>query len=350
LALVALVVTWGRELGPVATILVALVLIGAVLAAVHHAEVVAHRVGEPYGSLILAIAVTVIEVGLILTLMLSGGPETASLARDTVFAAVMITCNGIVGLAVLLGSVKHGLPRFNAEGAGAALAVVATLATLTLVLPSFTTSRPGPEFSPAQLGFAAVSSLILYAAFVLTQTVRHRSFFLPVAPSGKGQPTEDDEHGPAPSNRTALISFVLLVVALVAVVVLAKTISPAIEAGVVAAGIPHSFVGVVIALLVLLPEGLSSTRSALRNRMQTSFNLAYGSAMASIGLTIPAIAVASIWLSGPLVLGLGSTQVVLLVLTMLVSVLTVIPGRVTRLQGTLHLILFAAFLFLAINP
>jgi Ca2+:H+ antiporter len=350
LALVVLVATWGRELGPIAGALVGVLLIGAVLAAVHHAEVVAHRVGEPYGSLILAVAVTVIEVGLILTLMLSGGPETASLARDTVFAAVMITCNGIVGLAVLLGSIKHGLPRFNAEGAGAALAVVATLATLTLVLPSFTTSRPGPEFSPSQLGFAAVSSLVLYAAFVFTQTVRHSSFFLPVPASGKPKPVSDDDHGPVPSPREAGLSFTLLVVALAAVVGLAKTISPAIESGVVAAGIPHSFVGVVIALLVLLPEGLSSTRSALRNRMQTSFNLAYGSAIASIGLTIPAIAIASIWLAGPLVLGLGPTQVVLLVLTVLVSVLTVVPGRVTRLHGALHLILFAAFLFLAINP
>ncbi|MFC0680036.1 calcium:proton antiporter [Lysobacter korlensis] len=351
LALVAVVVTWGQTLAPLGNVLVGLVLIGAVLAAVHHAEVVAHRVGEPFGSLTLAVAVTVIEVGLILTLMLSGGPDTASLARDTVFAAVMITCNGIVGLAVLLGSIKHGLPRFNAEGAGAALAVVATLATLTLVLPNFTTSLPGPEFSPSQLGFAAVSSLVLYAAFVFTQTVRHRSFFLPVPPPSKSaRRKEEDDHVPVPSNRTALSSFALLIVALVAVVVLAKTISPAIEAGVAAAGIPHSFVGVVIALLVLLPEGLSSARSAIRNRMQTSFNLAYGSAMASIGLTIPAIAVASIWLSGPLVLGLGSTQIVLLVLTMLVSVLTVMPGRVTRLQGALHLILFAAFLFLAINP
>jgi Ca2+:H+ antiporter len=350
LALAALLMTWGQTLGPIANIAVGLVLIGAVLAAVHHAEVVALRVGEPFGSLILAVAVTVIEVGLILTLMLSGGPETASLARDTVFAAVMITCNGMVGLAVLLGAVRHGLPRFNSEGAGAALAVVATLATLTLVLPNFTTSRPGPEFSPSQLGFAAVASIALYAAFVLTQTVRHRSFFLPVTATNGADPQEDEDHGPVPSNRTALLSFGLLAVALVAVVVLAKTISPAIETGVASAGIPHSFVGVVIALLVLLPEGLSSTRSALRNRMQTSFNLAYGSAMASIGLTVPAIAVASIWLSGPLVLGLGATQVVLLVLTMLVSVLTVIPGRVTRLQGTLHLILFAAFLFLAINP
>ncbi len=146
---------------------------------------VAHRVGEPFGSLLLAVAVTVIEVGLIVTLMSSGKPEYASLARDTVFAAVMITCNGIVGLCLLLGAIRKDLTFFNAEGSGAALATVATLATLSLVLPTFTTTRPGPEFSPSQLAFAALASLVLYAACVLTQTVRHRDFFLPVAPTAR---------------------------------------------------------------------------------------------------------------------------------------------------------------------
>jgi Ca2+:H+ antiporter len=153
-----------------------------VLAAVHHAEVVAHRIGEPFGSLVLAVAVTVIEVALIVTLMVSGGPETASLARDTVFAAVMITTNGIVGISLLLGALRYGVTLFNAEGSGAALATVVTLATLSLVLPTFTTSQPGPEFSPAQLTFAALAALALYGMFVLTQTVRHRDFFLPVTP------------------------------------------------------------------------------------------------------------------------------------------------------------------------
>jgi Ca2+:H+ antiporter len=347
---VALVATWGQKLPGVLVLLVALVLVGVVLAAVHHAEVVAHRVGEPFGSLLLAVAVTVIEVGLIITLMVSGGKDTSTLARDTVFAAVMITVNGIAGLAVLLGSLRFRLPRFNPEGAGAALAVVATLATLTLVLPTFTTSRPGPQFSPSQLAFAAVASLILYVAFVLTQTVGHRDFFLPVTAAGKSIEPGEEEHVAPPSARATAVSGGLLILSLVAVVGLAKTVSPAIESGVAAAGIPESFVGVVIALLVLLPEGLAASRAALRERMQTSLNLAYGSGMASIGLTIPAIAIASIWLPGPLTLGLGSTQIVLLVLTVLVGILTVMPGRVTRLQGVLHLILLAAFVFLAINP
>jgi Ca2+:H+ antiporter len=348
LAVVALVLTWGRELPPAAVALVAAFLVGAVLAAVHHAEVVAHRAGEPFGSLVLAVAVTVIEVALIVTLMVSGGPKTASLARDTVFAAVMITCNGIVGLSLLVGALRSRVVSFNAEGMGAALATIATVATLSLVLPTFTTSRPGPEFSPAQLTFAALASLGLYLLFVAMQTVRHRDYFLPTTPDGAAIGPE--EHAPAPSARAAAASLVLLIVALVAVVGDAKAVSPAIEAGVAAAGFPPAVVGVVIALLVLAPETLAAVRAAHRDRVQISLNLGLGSAMASIGLTIPAIAAASMWLEGPLLLGLGPTEMVLLALTVVVGTLTVVPGRATLLQGGVHLALLAAFLFLAVSP
>ena len=347
-ALGVLALTWGRDLPLVPVLLVAVLLAGAVLAAVHHAEVVAHRVGEPFGSLVLAVAVTVIEVALIVTLMTSGGEGNASLARDTVFAAVMITTNGIMGLSLLIGAVRYGLAVFNAEGTGAALATVATVSSLSLVLPTFTTSRPGPQFSPGQLAFAAVASLTLYVGFVLTQTVRHRDFFLPV--SSLGTSIDEELHAPPPTTRATAVSFGLLMVALVAVVGLAKVESPAIEDGVQALGFPPSFVGVVIALLVLLPETLSAVNNARRNRVQVSLNLALGSAMASIGLTIPVIAVAMIWLDGPLLLGLGNTQLVLLALTVLVGVLTVVPGRATRLQGVVHLMLLSAFLFLAVVP
>ncbi|WP_448626956.1 calcium:proton antiporter [Geodermatophilus sp. URMC 64] len=347
LSLIVLAATWGRSLPLVVELLVAVVLMAAVLAAVHHAEVVAHRVGEPFGSLVLAVAVTVIEVALIVTLMISGGEEAASLPRDTVFAAAMITCNGIVGISVLLGALRHNVVVFNAEGTGAALATVTTLAVLSLVLPTFTIGRQGPQFSPAQLAFAAVASLVLYGAFVLTQTVRHRDFFLPVATGGA--PVED-EHAEPPTARAALTSLGLLIVALVAVVGLAKVESPAIEDAVAGVGFPQSFVGVVIALLVLAPETLAAARAACRDRLQISLNLAFGSAMASIGLTIPAIAIASIWLEGPLLLGLGATQTVLLAVTVVVGMLTVVPGRATRLQGVVHLVLLAAFLFLAVNP
>jgi Ca2+:H+ antiporter len=347
-ALIALVATWQRSLPIAAVAVVGVILIAAVLAAVHHAEVVAHRVGEPFGSLVLAVSVTIIEVALIITLMTGAKHGSETLARDTVFAAVMITLNGIVGIALLLGALRHNIPRFNAEGTGSALAVVATLVTLTLVLPTFTTSTAGGRFSGPQLAFVAIASLVLYGLFVYLQTGRHRDFFLPV--DARGDAITEEDHAAPPSHRATLISLGLLLVSLVAVVGLAKAVSPAIESGVAAAGIPDSFVGVVIALLVLLPEGLAASKSALRNRVQTSLNLGIGSAMASIGLTIPAIAVASIWLPGTLTLGLGPVQIVMLVLTLLVTTLTVVPGRATRLQGAVHLVLLAAFVFLSINP
>jgi Ca2+:H+ antiporter len=343
LALVALLAAWGSKPPTTVLVIVGVLLAGAVLAAVDHAEVIAHRVGEPFGSLVLAVAVTVIEVGLIVMLMEHGGGETSTLARDTVFAAAMITCNGILGLSVLLGALRRNFATFNAEGAATMLATVATLATLTLVLPRFTTSRPGAEFSGEQLAFAGIASAALYVLFVVVQTVRHRDYFLPES----GAP---EEHAPPRSDREVLVSLGLLVVALVCVVGLAKVESPAIEDAVEAIDAPQSAVGVVIALLVLMPEGLAAVRNALRDRVQTSINLAFGSAIASIGLTIPAIAVASIWLEGPLVLGLGSTQIVLLAITAVVGALTVLPGRATLQEGGVHLVLFAAFLFLAVSP
>ncbi|WP_410877319.1 calcium:proton antiporter [Nocardia sp. A7] len=348
LAALVLVLSWGRSVPGLIVALVSVALVGAVLAAVYHAEVVAHRVGEPYGSLVLAVAVTVIEVALIVTMMISGGDKAASLARDTVFAAVMITCNGIFGLVLLVGALRRRVAVFNAEGTGAALATVATLATLSLVLPTFTTSAPGPEFSSAQLTFAAVASLALYGLFVMVQTVRHPDDFLPVEDGGAVD--DGDTAGHAPSNRAALISLGMLVLALVCVVGLAKVVSPALESAIASAGLPPSAVGVVIAMLVLLPETIAAVNSARRNQVQIGLNLALGSAMASIGLTIPVIAIATIWLSGPLVLGLGATQMVLLALTVVVGTLTIVPGRATLLHSGVHLALFAAFVFLAASP
>lgn len=381
LAAVALAIAW--PLHPDSALVLGFLsvfLVSGVLAAVHHAEVVAHRVGEPYGSLVLAVAVTIIEVGLIVTLMVTNDKDTAGLARDTVFAAVMITLNGIVGISLLVGALKHHLAVFNPEGTGAALATVIALAALCLVVPSVTTSEPGPEFTGAQLAFAAIASLALYGMFVFTQTIRHRDFFLPVtqdahtplvtsqagAGNAAGAPAarsagagsfehepvdlDDDGHADPPTTRAAVASLGLLVVSLVAVVGLAKIESPAIESGVAALGFPPAVVGVVIALLVLAPETIAAVRAATRNRVQVSLNLALGSAMASIGLTIPAIAIASIWLDGPLELGLNQLQTVLLVLTAAVATLTVVPGRAKPLQGGVHLVLLAAFLFLTIAP
>jgi Ca2+:H+ antiporter len=321
----------------------------AVIAAVHHAEVVAHRVGEPFGTLILALAVTIIEVALIVTLMASGGEKAASLARDTVFAAVMITCNGILGLSLVVGSLKHHVQEFRVHASSSALSVMTALVTLSLVLPTFTTSASGPSFSSAQLAFAGVTSLVMYGVFVFVQTIRHRDYFLPVNAETEAEEGEEG-HAHAPSGKVALFSLGLLFVCLVSVVGLAKTVSPKLESAVESAGAPLAVVGVVIALLVLLPETVAAVRAALRNRLQNSVNLALGSALASIGLTIPAIAVASIWLSGPLVLGLGGKEMVLFALTVVTSTLTLATGRATLLQGAVHLMVFSAFLFLAVSP
>jgi Ca2+:H+ antiporter len=349
-ALVVLVIGWlTHPEGLIGVTVVAVFLVAAVLAAVHHAEVVAHRLGDPLGSLVLAVAVTVIEVALIVTLMVGGEKDTSTLARDTVFAAVMLSLNGIVGLSLLVGALKHHLAVFNPEGTGSALATVITLAGLTLILPAFTVTHPGPEFTPGQLAFAAVASLAVYLTFVFTQTVRHRDFFLP-PDTGEPGPADDGEHADPPTDREAWTSLVLLSVALVAVVGLAKVESHPLEKAVDSAGLPHAFVGVVIATLVLLPEGIAAVRAAARDRAQVSFNLAYGSAIASIGLTVPVIAVAKIWLDGPLTLGLESTQLVLLFLSALVGVLTVVPGRSKPLQGALHLVLLATFIVVSIQP
>jgi len=319
---------------------------GTVVCAVHHAEVVAHRVGEPFGTLVLAIAVTVIEVALIVSIMLSGGPEeTAAVPRDTVFSAIMIICNGLIGLCLLIGGIRHHEQSFNTGGANAALATLIALATLSLVLPSFTTTSAGLTYSTSQLLFAAVASLVLWGMFVFVQTVRHRDYFLPVA-------NRDDVniHATPPTVRETWVSFSFLLIGLVVVVGLAKTLSPSIEAAVVRAGAPQATIGVLIAVLVLLPETTAAIRAARANRLQTSLNLALGSALASIGLTIPAVAVTSLVLGAPLQLGLQAKDLVLLTLTFLVTSITLVTGRTSVMQGAIHVVIFAAFLFLTLIP
>ena len=343
-ACVVLVAVWGRPLGWILLLFVAAALIAAVLVAVHHAEVIALRVGEPFGTLVLALAITIIEVSLIVSLMVSGGAAASTLARDTVYATVMIVCNGTVGLCLLMGALRHRVLAFRVEGTNPALSVLATLTILTLVLPSFTTSTPGPTLSSVQLVFVGVVSLTLYGVFVFVQTVRHRGYFLPVD-------VESEDLQPAPpSSSKVLTSLALLFICLVAVVGLAKVLAPSIAAAVEAASAPHAVVGIAIALMVLLPETLAAVRTAMRNRMQTSFNLALGSALATIGLTIPAVGATSIALGLPLDLGLPPKEMVLLALTLIISAMTLAGGRSTVLQGAVHLVLFAVFLFLAFVP
>jgi Ca2+:H+ antiporter len=341
LLVMALVVPVGAVLGTAC----AVALIGTVFAAVHHAEVVAHRVGEPFGTLVLAVAITIIEVALMLSMMLAGGAETAALPRDTIFSAIMIICNGVVGLCLLLGSLRHHEQTFRNEGSNSGMATLVALSTLSLVLPSFTTTTAGPSYSTAQLAFAAAASLALWSTFVFVQTVRHRDYFLPA-----GNAADENVHAEPPSNRQAWTSFGVLLVALVAVVGLAKALSPAIERAVAAVGAPKATLGIAIALLVLPPETTAALRAAYANRLQTSINLALGSALASIGLTIPAVALASVLLERELLLGLGGKELVLLVLTYLVAAFTLATGRTNVMLGAVHVVIFAAFLFLALVP
>lgn len=320
-------------------------LIGAVIASVHHAEVVAQRVGEPMGTVILSICVTIIEVALIFTVMLSGAPDAADLPRDTIFSVIMISCGGVVGLSLIIGAGRHREQAFNVLGSNASLATLVAITTLALVLPSFTTSSPGPTYTPAQLIFASIVSLALWAGFVFVQTVRHRDYFVPVTDRAN-----QNSHAPRPSIAAASASFGALMAALIAVVGLAHHISPSIEAIVEQANLPKSVISLTIAMLTLLPEGWAAVRAALANRIQTSFNLALGSALASIGLTIPAIAVSSRLAGTTLNLGLGPKELVLVVLAFFITSITLVAGRTHLMLGLVHLVVFGVFLFLSLVP
>jgi Ca2+:H+ antiporter len=330
--------------GTFLTLVCAAALVAGVLAAVHHAEVVAHKVGEPLGALVLALAVTTIEAALIVTMMMAGGAQAAALARDSLYAAVMIICTGVVGLCLFVGALRHHEQTFKTEGSGPAFAALLTLSIIVLVLPDFTTSAPAPHYSPSQLTFTALASLALWAAFVFFQTIRHRDYFVADAASN------EDAHAEPPSAAAAWTAFALLAVSLVAVVGLAKKLSPAIEAGVAAIGAPQAAIGVAIAMLVLLPETVAAVRAAYDNRLQTSMNLALGSALACIGLTVPVVVAASFMLGLPLALGLDPKDIVLLALAFLVGTITLATGRTNLMQGAVHLVLFAAFLFLTLVP
>ncbi|AQR73961.1 calcium:proton antiporter [Sphingomonas sp. LM7] len=326
--------------------IIGVALILAVLASVHHAELIAHRVGEPFGTFVLAIAVTIIELGLIVTLMSAAGEGAATLARDTVFAAVMIILNGLVGICILIGGLRHREQIFQQTGVSASLATLCALTVLTLVLPNYTVSGPGPVYASSQLAFVAVVSFLLYATFVSVQTVRHRDYFLPP----KELASNEDIHAAPPTLRQTWISAALLIACLGAVVLLAKGLAPTIEAVVAALGAPRSVVGVIIAALVLLPESVAAVRAALANRLQTSLNLGLGSALATIGLTIPAVAALALLADLPIALGLDAKSIVLLFLTLLVATLSLGTGRTTILQGVVHLVIFGVYLFTTIVP
>ncbi len=330
---------------PIFVVAVALSLAGSVFAAVHHAEVVAHRVGEPYGTLLLALAVTLIEVALIVSLMIAGGTQAAAMARDTVFAAVMIILNGIIGLCLLVGGLKHRQQSFSLDGVSAALVALAAIVVLALVFPNYTVTTPGPYYSPSQLMLIAVVSLTIYGAFVFAQTIGHRGIFVEDEPAN-----ETPRHAVLPSNGVTAVSAILLLACLIAVVLLAKKLAPSLESAMYRVGAPNAVVGVIIAAVVLLPEGLAAIRAARANRLQTSLNLALGSALASIGLTIPAVSVVSLYMHTELVLGIDTKSTVLLILSLFVTAIALRTGRTIVLHGIVLLVIFVVYLFTTVVP
>lgn len=321
------------------------ILFGSVFAAVHHAEIIAHRIGQPFGSFLLAIAVTLIEVSLIVSVLLADTGGDSSVARDTVFAAIMIVLNGIVGLCLLIGGLRYHEQGFQPRGTSAALGVLGTLSVLGLILPNYTEAIAGPVYAPEQLIFVATISLVLYALFLFVQMVSHKSDFLePVTPT----PSADEGH--VISRATLVTSSIALPISLVAVVLLAELLAAPVRKAILAAGLPEALVGVVIALIVLMPEGMASIKAAMQNRLQTSLNLAMGSVLASLCLTIPVVALLSVAMGKTLVLGLDPEHIVLLVLTLFMSTLSLAMGRTTIMQGGIHLVIFGAFLTIAAVP
>jgi Ca2+:H+ antiporter len=318
------------------------IMLGAVFAAVHHADVIAHRIGEPFGTLVLTLAVTVIEVALIESIVLTPGSSPA-LARDTVFAVIMVVCNGLVGLCILWGGLRHHEQEFQASGASVYLTVLGALSILTLVLPNYTATTTGPYFSNAQLVFVSIITIILYAAFLFIQTSRHTDYF-------RAEDTAPDEHHIYPSNRTVFVSAIMLLVALCGVILIAKKFAIILEIGLSRIGAPPAVAGIVIAVVVLAPESITAVRAAQRNELQKSLNLALGSSLATIGLTIPAVAITNVFIGKQIEIGLSERDTLLLGLTLFLSLLTFGSGRTNILAGLVHLVVFATFLFLVFVP
>jgi len=309
-------------------------------AVVRHSDCLAEILGEPYGTLILTFAITAIEVLMIAAVMLAG-PEVSTLARDTMFAVVMIVFNGMVGLTLLIGGLRYREQTYNLQGANAFLAVIVPLAVLCLVLPNYT-EAPGGTLSVLHEVFLIVMSLCLYGVFLAIQTLRHRRYFL--------EPDQADEpHVAKPDLRPAAYHGALLVLYIVPIVLLSKKISTPIDHAVTVLGAPAPLVGFLVAALILSPESLGAARAAVANQMQRSINLLLGSVLASISLTIPAVLVIGMLTGRSVVLGLDAVDMLMLILTLGISTLTFASGRTNILLGAVHLLLFCAYFVLILE-
>lgn len=322
-----------------------ILVIGSVFATLEHAEILSAKAGEPLGTLLLTISVTIIEVA-IMSSMIAHGSEDPTEAREAVFSAIMIVCNGLVGLCLLLGGFRHGEQELQPMGASAYLAVLIALSVLTLIIPDVTTSTPGPTLSAKQLAFVSVLSIVLYSAFLFIQTVRHRSYFTDVHAAAVGHAAEK------PTPGRTLVALIGLAASLLGVSLLAERVIPDLEDGLNRAGVAevNAVTGAVVALLVLLPESLNSIRAAYRNALQTSLNGALGSVVATIGLTVPAVGLFSVWTGKEIMFGLGKRDATMLLLTLMLSIVSFGAGRTNVFTGLVHLVVFATYVFFLFVP
>lgn len=326
------------------------VMLWSSFAVVRHADGLAEILGEPYGTLILTISVITIEVAVIAAIMLNG-TGNPTLARDTMLAVLMIVLNGIVGLSLLIGGLRHGEQDFNLQGARSFVAVLVTLATLTLILPRFTLSTPDPSLTSGQATFFVVITIMLYVTFLAIQTVRHRGFFIQPAlalemPNGP----ENDAAGHHPPPASIRYHLFFLVVTLVFIVLLSKKLAILTDHGTFVLSAPEALGGILVAVLVLSPEALAALHAARDNRLQRSVNICLGSALATIGLTVPAVLTIGLFDEIHIILGLDMSHMVLLVLTLLLSVITFGGGRTNMLQGAVHLVVFMVYIMLVFSP
>jgi Ca2+:H+ antiporter len=320
------------------------VILWSAMCVVRHADCLAIKFGEPYGTLILTLSAISIEVVMISTAMLHGA-NNPTLGRDAIFAVIMIALNGLVGLSLVLGGLRYREQHYNIQGVNAYLNVIMALAVLGLVLPNFTTSTSGPTFSTEQEIFFAVVSLLLYAVFLLIQTLRHRGYFLDV----KETATKHSPHHLARIRSTGFHALMLLLY-LVTVIFLAEKFAIPLDNSIEQFHMPQAFGGAIIAALVLSPEGLGGVTASLHNQLQRSINILFGSVLATIGLTIPAVLMIGLLTKRPVALGLQGGNLPLLLLTLAVSVVTFTSRKTNVLQGCIHLLLFAVFVLLIFAP
>ncbi len=325
------------------------VMVWSAFSAVRHADSLAELLGEPYGTLILTISVTVIEISVISAVMLTGRAEPA-LARDTMMAVMMLVLNGMVGLSLLIGGLKHREQSFNLDSARAFLSVLITLATLSLVVPRYTISTSDATLTHVQSVLFCIMTLVLYGTFLAIQTTRHRGFFL--EPQDAGDEHRPPEHGKHPDGletQSILYHAIFLILTLLPIVLLSKKLAIVLDAGVVALGAPSALGGVVIAVLILAPEGLAAFHAAARNHLQRAVNISLGSALATISLTVPAVIGVGLLTGTSVLLGLDGSEAVLLLLTLILSLVT-FGGRTNVLLGTVHLVVLAVYVVLIFDP